>query len=131
MFIFETVLFGWPIASADGYACCDRRLAGALAYEEAGLAGALLCRTLPGLSRDQQTLCRRQPDATWTALQGLRMAAAECQQQFRSQRWNCSTLSPYGPRAGLAAGNPQSAALLRAGKSASRLHAHETKRIKD
>ncbi|KAJ1524299.1 hypothetical protein ONE63_010810 [Megalurothrips usitatus] len=84
-----------------------------LAYEEAGLAGALLCRTLPGLSRDQQALCRRQPDATWTALQGLRAAAAECQQQFRSQRWNCSALTPRG-LAGLA-GNPQGAALLRAG----------------
>ncbi|XP_034237500.1 protein Wnt-10b-like [Thrips palmi] len=87
-------------------------LAGALAYEEAGLAGTLLCRTLAGLSRDQQALCRRQPDATWTALQGLRMAHNECQLQFRSQRWNCSTLSPRG-LAGLA-GNPQGAALMRA-----------------
>ena len=81
-----------------------------LAYEEAGLAGTLLCRTLPGLSRDQQTLCRRQPDATWIALQGLRMAATECQSQFKSQRWNCSSLSPRG-----LAGNPQGAALMRAG----------------
>lgn len=87
--------------------------AGALAYEEAGLAGALLCRTLAGLSRDQQALCRRQPDATWTALQGLRVASNECQQQFKSQRWNCSTLSPRG-LAGLA-GNPQGAALMQAG----------------
>ncbi|XP_071448624.1 protein Wnt-10a [Hetaerina americana] len=53
----------------------------------------VLCRSFPGLTREQLALCRRAPEATAAAIQGLQLAVSECQYQFRKHRWNCSSLA--------------------------------------
>ncbi|XP_046384903.1 protein Wnt-10a-like [Ischnura elegans] len=53
----------------------------------------ILCRSFPGLTREQLALCRRAPEATAAAIQGLQLAVSECQFQFRKHRWNCSSLA--------------------------------------
>ncbi|XP_059471500.1 protein Wnt-10b-like [Neocloeon triangulifer] len=72
-------------------------------------AGVILCRDFPGLSREQSSTCLRHPLETAVALQGLKLAVAECQYQFRWNRWNCSSLR------GLKNRNPHSATLLKKG----------------
>ncbi|XP_017777920.1 PREDICTED: protein Wnt-10b [Nicrophorus vespilloides] len=52
-----------------------------------------VCRTIPGFTKFQQELCFKQPDVTVAALQGLQEAMSECQHQFQTHRWNCSTLA--------------------------------------
>ncbi|KAK6624955.1 hypothetical protein RUM44_011819 [Polyplax serrata] len=37
-------------------------------------------------------MCRTSPDAMIAVGEGVRMGTAECQQQFKYQRWNCSAL---------------------------------------
>ncbi|KAL3283046.1 hypothetical protein HHI36_006204 [Cryptolaemus montrouzieri] len=51
-----------------------------------------VCWAIPGLSKEQTDLCYREPDTTSAAMKGLQQAVTECQQQFKSQRWNCSSL---------------------------------------
>lgn len=51
------------------------------------------CKTIPGLTKSQLEVCYNQPDTTKIALQGLKHAVKECQHQFQSNRWNCSSLS--------------------------------------
>ncbi|XP_065164211.1 protein Wnt-10a [Atheta coriaria] len=52
-----------------------------------------ICRTIPGLTKNQILLCNRQPDVTMVALQGLQDALSECEHQFQGNRWNCSSLA--------------------------------------
>lgn len=42
-----------------------------------------ICRSIPGLSKDQLELCYRDHDVTLVALEGLIMAAHECQAQVK------------------------------------------------
>ncbi|XP_014281701.1 protein Wnt-10b isoform X2 [Halyomorpha halys] len=62
-----------------------------------GLRGQAVCKTLSGLTRRQQDSCRRHPDLTLAAVEGLSAAATECQHQFRWHRWNCSSLAVRAP----------------------------------
>ncbi|XP_014249804.1 protein Wnt-10a [Cimex lectularius] len=54
--------------------------------------GSTVCRTFAGLERKQIDVCRRHPELTMAAVQGLATAVKECQFQFRWHRWNCSSL---------------------------------------
>ncbi|XP_064647053.1 protein Wnt-10b-like isoform X2 [Lineus longissimus] len=57
------------------------------------------CRSLPDMTPIQFRLCKRFPDVTATAMEGVDGAIKECQSQFRNERWNCSNLkSPYSSR---------------------------------
>lgn len=51
-----------------------------------------ICWTIPGLTKQQVELCHKEPDTTLAAMKGLQQAVSECQHQFKSQRWNCSSL---------------------------------------
>nr|ADF31343.1 WNT10 [Perionyx excavatus] len=50
----------------------------------------IICKTYPGLTHAQYVFCRRNPDASTAAVQGLHLAVRECQWQFQGHRWNCS-----------------------------------------
>ncbi|XP_041477053.1 protein Wnt-10b-like isoform X2 [Lytechinus variegatus] len=67
-----------------------------------------LCRTFPGMNRKQMQLCRRMPDVTAAAIQGIDMAVHECQHQMKNRRWNCSSLE-------MRHGNPFAHALMSKG----------------
>ncbi|BES88835.1 Hypothetical protein NTJ_01642 [Nesidiocoris tenuis] len=63
--------------------------------EATGVPGRGLpaCKNLAGLDRSQIDVCRRHPELTMAAMQGLNAATKECQFQFRHHRWNCSNLT--------------------------------------
>ncbi|KAK7499505.1 hypothetical protein BaRGS_00009157 [Batillaria attramentaria] len=52
----------------------------------------VLCDNIPGLVGRQRRLCRHHPDVMVSLAEGARLGVEECQYQFRSQRWNCTTL---------------------------------------
>lgn len=56
----------------------------------AGVPEKLGCAALP-LSHKQRDLCRKKPFLLPSIQDGARLAIAECQSQFRHERWNCST----------------------------------------
>lgn len=45
----------------------------------------------PVLSARQRELCRRKPFLLPSVRDGAQLAVSECQNQFRRERWNCST----------------------------------------
>ncbi|PVD24362.1 hypothetical protein C0Q70_14843 [Pomacea canaliculata] len=52
----------------------------------------VLCDNIPGLVVRQRRLCHLHPDVMVSLADGARLGVEECQYQFRSQRWNCTTL---------------------------------------
>ncbi|XP_067683611.1 protein Wnt-2b-A-like isoform X2 [Haliotis asinina] len=56
------------------------------------LGAGVLCDNIPGLVGKQRRLCRSHPDVMVSLREGARLGVEECQNQFESQRWNCSTL---------------------------------------
>lgn len=44
------------------------------------------CRTVPGLNKDQLSLCYQASDVTAVAIEGLEIAIKECQYQVRDDR---------------------------------------------
>ncbi|XP_054044683.1 protein Wnt-4-like [Rissa tridactyla] len=50
------------------------------------------CEGLMGLVEEQVRVCRRQVEAMEAVKRGAELAVEECQHQFHSRRWNCSTL---------------------------------------
>lgn len=70
---------------------------------------AVVCKGIPGMTKEQRELCHRNPDVTVAAIKGLQMAISECQHQFMWHRWNCSSLTPSSR-------TQQSSVLLQRGK---------------
>ena len=52
----------------------------------------LFCNELKGLSKGQTQLCNLYQDHIPHIGRGARLGINECQYQFKSQRWNCSTV---------------------------------------
>ncbi|XP_064298526.1 protein Wnt-4-like [Phalacrocorax carbo] len=50
------------------------------------------CEGLMGLVEEQVQVCQRQVEAMDAVKRGAELAVEECQHQFHSRRWNCSTL---------------------------------------
>lgn len=61
-----------------------------LGVTSAGIPEKLACANLP-LSHKQRDLCRKKPFLLPSIQDGAQLAVAECQSQFRHERWNCST----------------------------------------
>ncbi|OQV19782.1 Protein Wnt-4 [Hypsibius exemplaris] len=51
------------------------------------------CNNIPGLVDHQVALCKRNPEVFRQVTTAARMAIAECQNQFRLERWNCTTMN--------------------------------------
>ncbi|KAJ8411407.1 hypothetical protein AAFF_G00174130 [Aldrovandia affinis] len=69
-----------------------------LGITSVGVPEKVACASLP-LTNRQKELCRRKPHLLPSIKEGARMGIAECQTQFRHERWNCSTtkeLSVFG-----------------------------------
>ena len=60
-----------------------------------------MCTQLKGLSPGQIGLCQRYTDHMPSVGRGAQIGIHECQSQFKSRRWNCSTIegdsSVFGP----------------------------------
>ncbi|UYV82140.1 WNT4, partial [Cordylochernes scorpioides] len=54
------------------------------------------CEKLPGLTRRQVKVCRRNSEIMDSVRLGALRALRECQWQFRSHRWNCSLVLDRG-----------------------------------
>uniref|UniRef100_A0A672TXG5 Protein Wnt n=1 Tax=Strigops habroptila TaxID=2489341 RepID=A0A672TXG5_STRHB len=50
------------------------------------------CEGLMGLVEEQVRVCQREVEAMDAVRRGAELAVEECQHQFHSRRWNCSTL---------------------------------------
>ena len=65
----------------------------------ASLAGSIhdttACNSVPGLVLAQQEVCRKNPESLLCISEGARRGILECQQQFKFERWNCTTTSSY------------------------------------
>ncbi|XP_037245694.1 protein Wnt-4-like [Falco rusticolus] len=59
---------------------------------QVALQGPGGCKGLTGLAEEQVRICQRQVEAMDAVKQGAELAVKECQHQFRSRHWNCSTL---------------------------------------
>ncbi|XP_063679793.1 protein Wnt-4-like isoform X1 [Bolinopsis microptera] len=49
------------------------------------------CQRVNGLTQKQKAVCAESPALIPVIVQGIKKAISECQQQFRSRRWNCSS----------------------------------------
>ena len=52
------------------------------------------CKSLVGLVKRQQKICKRNIETMESVRYGALIAIDECQHQFRNRRWNCSTVDP-------------------------------------
>ena len=53
------------------------------------------CNAVPGLVSQQLNLCQNNPDSLLCVSEGARQAILECQNQFKFERWNCTTSQNY------------------------------------
>ncbi|CAL8386585.1 unnamed protein product [Boreogadus saida] len=60
-----------------------------LGISSAGVAEQRGCSDLP-FSREQKELCRKRPFLLPAVQAGARLGLAECQSQFKHERWNCT-----------------------------------------
>ncbi|KAG7456321.1 hypothetical protein MATL_G00250890 [Megalops atlanticus] len=61
-----------------------------LGITSVGIPEKMGCTNLP-LSNKQKDLCKRKPYLLPSIKDGARLGIAECQTQFKHERWNCST----------------------------------------
>uniref|UniRef100_A0A4W4H7S4 Protein Wnt n=1 Tax=Electrophorus electricus TaxID=8005 RepID=A0A4W4H7S4_ELEEL len=61
-----------------------------LGITSVGVSEKMGCANLP-LSNKQRDVCKRKPYLLASIKDGARLGIAECQTQFRHERWNCST----------------------------------------
>lgn len=75
-----------------GYWCQNKLLVVCrwLGVTSAGVPEKLGCSNLP-LSHRQKDLCQKKVFLLPSIRDGARLAITECQNQFRHERWNCST----------------------------------------
>ncbi|XP_076153019.1 protein Wnt-16 [Alosa pseudoharengus] len=69
-----------------------------LGITSVGLPEKMGCTNLP-LSNKQKEICKKKPYLLPSIKDGARLGIAECQSQFKHERWNCSTtkdLSVFG-----------------------------------
>ena len=58
------------------------------------LGAKIMCNQhIAGLVNVQRQLCRENPDVMVSIGKGAKLGVEECQQQFKDQRWNCSTVA--------------------------------------
>ncbi|CAL8324167.1 unnamed protein product [Lota lota] len=65
-----------------------------LGLTSAGVAEQLGCADLP-FTRAQKELCRKRPFLLPSIQAGARLGLAECQTQFKHERWNCTTSKDF------------------------------------
>lgn len=53
--------------------------------------GETSCAKMPGLVGKQLQVCEGHPNAMYAVSEGAKRAIQECQKQFKSERWNCTT----------------------------------------
>nr|CDI40100.1 WNT4 protein [Euperipatoides kanangrensis] len=53
-----------------------------------------ICEHLTGLVNKQKDICKNNLEVMDSVRRGAQMALEECQYQFKSRRWNCSTMDP-------------------------------------
>ena len=56
------------------------------------ISANLICNKIPGLTDRQRHMCRKYPDAMVAIGNGSKLGLAECQEQFKFHRWNCSSI---------------------------------------
>lgn len=56
------------------------------------LSADQICSKIPGLTYKQRMLCAAKPDAMVAISNGAKLGLAECQEQFRYHRWNCTAI---------------------------------------
>ncbi|EFX66449.1 putative secreted signaling factor WNT7 [Daphnia pulex] len=56
------------------------------------LSADLICGKIPGLTYKQRLLCAAKPDAMVAISNGAKLGLAECQEQFKYHRWNCTAI---------------------------------------
>jgi len=56
------------------------------------LSADLICGKIPGLTYKQRLLCAAKPDAMVAISNGAKLGLAECQEQFKNHRWNCTAI---------------------------------------
>lgn len=61
-----------------------------LGITSVGVVERMGCSNLP-LSSKQKDVCKKKPYLLPSIKDGARLGIAECQSQFRHERWNCST----------------------------------------
>ncbi|MCI4388827.1 hypothetical protein PGIGA_G00090530 [Pangasianodon gigas] len=79
---FLVLLSGYPL-------CCQGSWMW-LGITSVGIVEKMGCSNLP-LSSKQKDVCKRKPYLLPSIKDGARLGIAECQSQFRHERWNCST----------------------------------------
>lgn len=56
------------------------------------LSAEQICNKIPGLTYKQRMLCAAKPDAMVAISNGAKLGLAECQEQFKYHRWNCTAI---------------------------------------
>ena len=56
------------------------------------LSADVICGKIAGLTTKQRQLCASKPDTMVAISNGAKLGLAECEEQFKFHRWNCTAL---------------------------------------